>query len=77
MNTDKVWVVLLVLVLILVGSNILMLAAARGFRGMKMPFMKQFGDATKPWKKEDEGWKELRERVHDLNQNHQDDDRAP
>lgn len=73
MNTDKVWIVLLVLVLILVGSNLLMLAAARGFRGTKIPFLKQFGDAAKPWKKEDEGWNELRERVNEL-KNRQDGD---
>ena len=66
MHTDKIWIVLVILAAVLIGSNLLMLAAARGMRGMKGDIFKNYRDATHPWKKEDEGLRELSQRVRDL-----------
>ncbi|HEY3312813.1 MAG TPA: hypothetical protein VGK00_14320 [Anaerolineales bacterium] len=66
MHPEKVWIVLVILALVLIGSNLLMLALARGMRGFKGDYFKNFGDATKPWKKEDEGLRELSQRVREL-----------
>jgi len=74
MHTDKIWIVLLILVAVLVGSNLLMLAAARGMRGEGGNFLKNFRDASQPWKKEDEGLRELSQRVRDLKAKEGEDD---
>lgn len=67
MHPEKVWIVLIILAVVLVGANLLMLGAVRGMRGFKGgDIFKSFGDATKPWKKEDDGLRELRERVRAL-----------
>ncbi len=66
MNPDRVWIVIVILAVILIGSNLLMLGMARGMRGFKGDMFKNYRDATQPWKKEDEGLLELRKRVHDL-----------
>lgn len=74
MHTDKIWIVLLILVAVLVLSNLLMLAAARGMRGWGGNLFKNFGDASQPWKKEDEGLRELSQRVRDLKAKEKDED---
>jgi hypothetical protein len=67
MHPEKIWIVLVILAVVLIGANLLMLGAARSMRGFKGgEFFKPFGDATKPWKKEDEGLAELSERVKAL-----------
>jgi hypothetical protein len=66
MHTERIWIVLVILAAVLIGANLLMLAMARGMRGFKGDVLKNFGDATRPWKKEDEGLRELRQRVRDL-----------
>ena len=67
MHSENIWIVLVILAVVLVGANLLMLGAVRGMRGFKGgEFFKSFGDATKPWKKEDEGLRELSERVRAL-----------
>jgi hypothetical protein len=66
MHPEKIWIVLVILAVVLIGANLLMLSAARGMKGFKGNFFKNFGDATKPWKKEDEGLRELSQRVRDL-----------
>ncbi len=70
MHPEKVWIVLVILAVVLIGANLLMLGAARSMRGLRgSDFFKSFGNATKPWKKEDEGLRELSERVRALKSN--------
>jgi len=64
MHPEKIWIVILILVVVLVGSNLLMFAVARGMRGGEG--FKILGDFSKPWKKEDDGLRELSQRVKDL-----------
>jgi len=66
MHPEKIWIVLVILAVVLIGANLLMFAAVRGMRGFKGDFFKSFGDATKPWRKEDEGLLELNKRVREL-----------
>jgi hypothetical protein len=66
MHPEKIWIVILILAIILIGSNLMMLAAARGMRGWRGDFFKNFGEASRPWKKEDEGLRELSQRVQAL-----------
>jgi hypothetical protein len=67
MHTEKIWIVLVILAVVLIGANLLMLGAVRGMRGIKGgDIFKNLGDATKPWKKEDDGLRELSERVRAL-----------
>jgi hypothetical protein len=73
MHPEKIWIVLIILAVVLVGANLLMLGAARGIRSFKGgDLFKSFGNATKPWKKEDEGLRELSERVRALKSSQQD-----
>lgn len=73
MHTDKIWIVLVILAVVLIGANLLMLSMARGMRGLKGDIFKNFGDATKTWKKEDEGLRELSKRVREL-KSHEDEE---
>jgi predicted Holliday junction resolvase-like endonuclease len=66
MHPEKIWIVLVILAVVLIGANLLMLAMVRGLRGFKGDVFKNFGDASRPWKKEDEGLRELNQRVRDL-----------
>jgi len=66
MHPENIWIVLIVLAAILIGSNLLMIAAARGMRGFHIDLGKSAHDFTKPWKKEDDGLAELSQRVQDL-----------
>jgi Sec-independent protein translocase protein TatA len=66
MHPEKIWIVILILVIVLVGSNLMMLAAARGMRGWGGDLFKNMGNASQPWKKEDEGLRELSQRVQAL-----------
>ena len=75
MHTEKIWIVLVILAVVLIGSNLLMLGLARGMRGFKGDIFKNFGDAAKPWKKEDEGLRELSQRVRDLKSKRDDEDK--
>ena len=73
MHPEKIWIVLIILAVVLVGANLLMLAMVRGMRGFKADVFKNLGDITRPWKKEDEGLRELNQRVKEL-KNYQRDD---
>ncbi|HEY3312147.1 MAG TPA: hypothetical protein VGK00_10960 [Anaerolineales bacterium] len=66
MHPEKIWIVLIILAAVLIGANLLMLGMARGMRGFKGDVFKNLGDASKPWKKEDEGLRELSQRVREL-----------
>ncbi len=73
MHTEKIWIVIVILVVVLVGANLLMLGAARAMRGFRGgEFSDSFKDATRPWKKEDEGLQELSKRVRDLKKDEDD-----
>ena len=74
MHPEKMWIVLVILAVVLIGANLIMLGLARGLRGFKGDYFKNLGDATRPWKKEDEGLKELSKRVRDLKANKDDED---
>ncbi len=67
MNTDNVWIVIVLLVVILVGSNVIMFGIVRGWSGGKGNWFKNTTDKfTQPWSKEDKDWNELSKRVRDL-----------
>jgi len=68
MHTDKVWIVIVLLIVILVFSNLAMFALVRGWTPRKgdKGLPQQFQDFTKPWKAEDDKLKELNERVKEL-----------
>lgn len=66
MHPEKIWIVIVILAVVLIGGNLLMFSMARGMRGFKGDIFKNFGDATKPWKKEDDSLRELSQRVREL-----------
>jgi hypothetical protein len=72
MHPEKIWLVLLILILVLAGSNLLMFAIARGFRGFHIDPGKSVRDLTKPWQKEDDSLAELSQRVKELKSNQED-----
>lgn len=63
---DNVWIVILILVLIVGGSNLLMIGMARGSKNVKFDAFRNMRDSANPWKKEDEGFEELNQKVRDL-----------
>lgn len=66
MHPDKIWIVIVIVVLVIGGANLLMFSMARSMGRTKITFFKNFSDASAPWKKEDEGLQELNQRVKDL-----------
>ena len=66
MNPDRIWIVLVIMVVVIGGANLVMFAMARSFGRSNIHFFKNFSDAAGPWKKEDEGLKELNDRVNKL-----------
>ena len=67
MNTDNVWIVVLLVLGIVVLSNLVMFAMVRGSRSMKFDWFKNTGNTLgQPFKKEDDELGELRQRVGDL-----------
>ncbi len=66
MHPEKVWIVIVLLVVILVFSNLAMFALVRGWAPRKgeKGFLQGF---TQPWKAQDEQLKELSQRVKELN----------
>jgi hypothetical protein len=74
MHSERIWIFLVVLGVIVIGSNLVMLSMVRGMRGFKVDFFKNFKDASQPWKNEDEGLRELSKRVSELKANKDGDD---
>jgi hypothetical protein len=74
MHPENIWIVLLILVLVLAGSNLLMFAIVRGFRGFHIDPGKNVRDLTKPWQKEDDSLAELSQRVKELKSNQKDEE---
>ena len=67
MNTDKVYIVILLVIGIVLFSNLVMFAMVRGSRGMKFDWFKDTGDTfSQPFKKTNDELGELRQRVGKL-----------
>ena len=67
MNTDKVFIVILLVLGIVVLSNLAMFAMVRGSRGMKFDWFKNTGNTfNQPFKKTDDELGELHQRVGEL-----------
>jgi len=67
MNTDKVYIVILLVIGIVLLSNLVMFAMVRGSRGMKFDWFKDTGDTfSQPFKKTNDELGELRQRVGKL-----------
>ncbi len=65
MHPEKVWIVIVLLIVILVGSNLVMFALVRSWspRAGEKNFLQSF---TQPWKAQDDKLKELSEQVKKL-----------
>ena len=74
MHTDKVWIVVVLLVVILVGANALMFAMVRGMRSTRMDFWKDFTKSSDSMQQQDKSLEELNRRVQALNKPKVDDD---
>lgn len=67
MNTDKVYIVILLVIGIVVLSNLVMFAMVRGSRSMKSNWFKDTSDTfSQPFKKANDELGELRQRVEKL-----------
>ena len=67
MNTDNVWIVVLLVIGIVVLANLAMFAMVRGSRGAKFDWFKDIrGSLDQPFQKEDDSWDELHKRVEEL-----------
>jgi len=67
MNTDNVYIVVLLVIGIVLLSNLAMFAMVRGSRGMNFDWFKNMrGSINQPFKKEDDSLDELRQRVGEL-----------
>lgn len=62
----NVWLVIIVLILIVVGSNLLMFGMARGSKNIKLDVFHNMRDSANPWKKEDADFEELNKKIKDL-----------
>jgi hypothetical protein len=69
MNTDKVYIVILLVIGIVVLSNLAMFAMVRGSKGMHFDWFKNIrGSIDQPFKAEDDSLGELRQRVGELSE---------
>jgi len=69
MNTDNVYIVILLVLGIVVLSNLFMFVLVRGSRGMKFDWFKNTGNTlSQPFKKTDDELGELRQRVGELSE---------
>jgi hypothetical protein len=67
MNTDNVYIVILLVIGIVVLSNLVMFAMVRGSRGINLDWFKSMGGSlNRPFKKEDDALDDLRQRVDGL-----------
>ena len=67
MNTDNVYLVILLVIGIVVLSNLAMFAMVRGSKSTKFDWFKTTGDTlSQPFKKADDALSELRQRVEEL-----------
>ncbi len=69
MNTDKVYIVILLIIGIVALSNLAMFAMVRGWRGANFDWFKNMGGSiNQPFKAEDDKLDELRQRVGKLSE---------
>ena len=69
MNTDNVWIVVLLVLGIVALSNLAMFAMVRGSRGIHFDWFKNMrGSIDQPFKAEDDSLDELRQRVGKLSE---------
>jgi hypothetical protein len=74
MNTDNVWIVVLLVLGIVVLANLFMFAMVRGSRSMKFDWFKNTGDTLgQPFKKGNDKLGELRQRVGELSEQEEKD----
>lgn len=74
MNTDKVYLVILIVIGIVVLSNLMMYAMVRGSRNIRWPGIRSLNNMFSPTSKDDEKTlQELRQRVNTLSQRDDDD----
>ena len=67
MNSDKVLLVVLLVIGIVVLSNLAMLVMVRGSRGLNFDWFKNMrGSISQPFKSEDDSLDELRQKVGEL-----------
>ncbi|GAB4422105.1 MAG: hypothetical protein Kow002_11340 [Anaerolineales bacterium] len=63
MNTDKVYLVILLVLGIVIFSNLAMFALVRGSKGMKFDWLKNVSGFNQSLKAQDDSLTELRDRV--------------
>ncbi len=69
MNTDNVWIVILLIIGIVVLSNLAMFAMVRRMRGTNLDWFKNMrGSVNQPFKSEDDSLNELRKRVGEISE---------
>jgi hypothetical protein len=69
MNTDNVWIVVLLVIGIVGLSNLAMFAMVRSSRGMNFDWFKNIrGSLNQPFKSEDDSLDELHKRVGELSE---------
>jgi hypothetical protein len=74
MNTDKVLIVILLVVGIVALSNLAMFTLVRGSKGMKFDWFKNARGFTQPFGAGDDSLSELRERVEGLEEAEKEED---
>jgi hypothetical protein len=74
-DNPNLWIVAVIFIVVVIGANLLMLGKARGMRDFKGKDILNFGNATKPWKKEEDNLRELSQRVRDLKSKQGDGDK--
>jgi len=78
MNTDNVWIVVLLVLGIVVLSNLAMFAMVRGSKGMDFNWFKNMrGSINQPFKTEDDSLDELRKKVGELKKSNSDNETPP
>jgi hypothetical protein len=73
-DNNNLWIAVVIFIIVVVGANLLMLGKARGMRDFKGKDFFNFGNATKPWKKEEDNLRELSQRVRDLKSKQKEED---
>lgn len=67
MNTENVWIVVLLVIVIVLLSNLAMFAMVRGWRGKNSDWFENMRSSINtPFKKEDDPLHELHKRVEEL-----------
>lgn len=74
-NPDAIWIVIVLVIVILVGSNLVMFGMVRAFRNTKFTWFK---DMSKPldqsWGKEEKDFNELAQKVQEIKRKNQSED---